>query len=213
MVFDHGKARIFRNGLELTKGLGLYSSVRVRDMWYDSSQAFWEITKLENDRLTAIGYWPWISMTQSWDLSILNDKTILWNIEREIWEDVLLEKEQVNMMLSDKYKEWFTNKRIYGKFPEKFNSHNGFFWDRLWCGDGASTVGTKKAKIKKGFFSAEILPSLIFGFSPDCQARYCVVENTDDLFESRVLQCELGSGESSGSGKNVYFTGQIKIIN
>jgi len=213
LVFDHGKARILWNGIELTKELGLYSSVRVRDMWYDSSQAFWEIEKLEKDRLIVTGHWPWISMTQIWDLSLMSDETILWNIERDIWEDVLLEKEQVNMMLSDKYKEWFANKRIYGKFPGKFKSHDGFFWDRLWCGDGASTVGTRKAKLKKGFFSAEILPSLTFSSSQDCQARYSIIENTDDLFKSRVLQCELGPAETPSSGRKAYFNGQIKIIN
>jgi ABC-type polysaccharide/polyol phosphate transport system ATPase subunit len=213
LIFDYGRARIFWNGRELTKGLGLYSSVMVAGMWYDSSQAFWEIRKLEKTKLSIIGYWPWISITQGWNFSILDEKTILWNIEREAWDDVRLDKEQVNLMLSDTYKEWFTNKRIQGKFPEKFNAHNGFFWDRLWCGDTTSTVGVKKVKLKKGVLSRGTLPSLIFGFSPHCQARYCVIENTDDLFQSRVLQCELSSVESRGSQNNLYFDGQIKIVN
>jgi len=213
LVFDHGKARIFWNKLELTKGLGLYSSVMTGGMWYDSSQAFWEIQKLEKGNLTVTGRWPWISMTQSWNFSIINEKTILWNIEREIWEEARLVKEQVNLMLSDTYKEWFTNKRIHGKFPERFSAHNGFFWDRLWCGDATSTVGVKRSKLKKGIFNRGILPSLIFGFLPHCHARYCIIENTDDLFQSRVLQCELGAGEAIDSEKNIYFNGQIKIIN
>jgi len=213
LVFDHGKARIFWNGLELTKGLGLYSSVMVAGMWYDSSQAFWEIRKLEKEKLAVTGHWPWISMAQSWSFSIIDEKTILWNIEKDIWEDVRLDKEQVNLMLSDTYKEWFTNKRIHGRFPERFSAHNGFFWDRLWCGDATSTVGVKRSRLKKGIFNRRILPSLIFGFLPHCQARYCVVENTDDLFQSRVLQCELGAGEAIDSEKNIYFNGQIKIIN
>lgn len=213
LVFDHGKARIFWNGLELTKGLGLYSSVMAAGMWYDSSQAFWEIRKLEKGKLAVIGHWPWISMEQSWSFSIINEKTILWNIERGTWEDVRLDKEQVNLMLSDTYKEWFTNKRIHGRFPERFSAHNGFFWDRLWCGDATSTVGVKRSKLKKGIFSRGILPSLIFGFSPHCQARYCVIENTDDLFQSRVLQCELGAAEAMDPEKNVYFDGQIRIVN
>jgi len=213
LVFDHGKARIFWNGLELTKGLGLYSSVMTAGMWYDSSQAFWEIRKLEKGKLAVTGHWPWISMTQNWNFSIINERTLLWSIERETWEDVILDKEQVNLMLSDTYKEWLTNKRIHGRFPERFSAHNGFFWDRLWCGDATSTVGVKRSKLKKGIFSREVLPSLIFGFSPHCQARYCVIENTDDLFQSRVLQCELGAGEAIDSGKNVYFEGQIRIVN
>ncbi|MBU1912687.1 MAG: ABC transporter ATP-binding protein [Candidatus Omnitrophica bacterium] len=211
LVFDHGKARIFWNGLELTKGLGLYSSVMAAGMWYDSSQAFWEIRKLEKGKLVVMGHWPGISMAQSWSFSIINEKTILWNIEKAAWEDVRLDKEQVNLMLSDTYKEWFTNKHVHGKFPERFSGHNGFFWDRLWCGAATSTVGVKRAKFKKGIFSRGTLPSLIFGFSPHCQARYCVIENTDDLFQSRVLQCELGAGEAMDSEKNVYFDGQIRI--
>jgi len=213
LVFDHGKTRIYWNGIELTKGLGLYSSVMAYGMWYDSSQAFWEIQKSEKGKITVMGYWPWISMTQSWNFSIINEKTILWRIERSAWEDVRLDKEQVNLMLSGAYKEWFTNKRIHGRFPERFSAHNGFFWDRLWCGDATSTVGVKKAGLKKGIFSREVLPSLIFGFSPRCQARYCVIENTDDLFQGRILQCELGAGDTAGAEKNVYFDGQIRIAN
>jgi len=213
LVFDHGKTRIFRNGIELTKGLGLYSSVMVSGVWYDSSQALWEIQKSEKGKLTVTGYWPWISIEQTWSFSVINEKTILWNIERNAWEDVRLDKEQVNLMLSDAYKEWFTNKRIHGNFPERFSVHNGFFWDRLWCGDATSMVGVKKSKLKKGIFSREALPALIFGFSPRCRARYCVIENTDDLFQSRILQCELVSGEAPGSEKNVYFDGQIRISN
>jgi hypothetical protein len=209
LSFEHGKARIFYKGRELTKGLGLYTSAMSAGLWYDSSQASWGIKELEKGKLTAIGHWPRIPMTQRWDFFLPDEKTIIWKIEREIWDDAVLDKEQVNLMLSDAYKEWFTNKRIAGKFPGRFNDHNGFCWDRLWCADAPASAGVKKCKLKKGIFSRGILPSLIFGFSPHCQGRYCVIENTDDLFQSRLLQCELGAGEE----KKAYFDGYIRIAN
>ncbi len=213
LVFEHGKGRLFWKGAELTKGLGLYSSVLSGGMWYDSSQALWQIQRLEARRLIAIGRWPWIPMTQTWEISLSNEKLISWKIVKEIWEDIILEREQANIMLSDRYKEWFTNKRIHGRFPETFGEHNGFFWDRLWCGDTASTVGIKKCRVRKGVFTRMFLPSVVFGCSAESQARYCVIENTDNIFEGRILQCELDSKQQRGATqKTRYFDSQIRII-
>lgn len=213
LVFDYGKGRIFWDGVEFTKGLGLYSSVFLQDRWHDSSQAFWEVQRLDKKRLLAVGHWPWISMAQNWEISLLDEETLLWKITKETWEDVVSEREQVSLMVSDKYTEWFSQKKTHGKFPQSFIEHNGVFWDRLWCGNSALPIGIKRCKVKKGIFTRQFLPSIIFDCSADCQARYSIIENTDNLFQSRVLQYELDSNQESTSDKNKYFEGRIKIVN
>lgn len=203
VIFDHGKGRFFWGGKELTKGLGMYSSVFFNNISYDSSQAFWEIVESNGNKLKVTGNWCWIPMMQTWEISLLDETTIAWRIDRTGWEDFSSDKEQVNIMLSDAYKKWFIPKELSESFPVKFREHSGNFWDRLWCRDGALTMGIKKCKS---------LPSLSFSCLLDCQVRYSAIENTDDLFQARVLQYELYPDSKGGLAAEKYFSGQIKII-
>jgi len=212
LFFDHGKGRLFWAGAEITKDLGLYSSVLSKEVWYDSSQAYWEVRESGKGKLTAIGLWPWIPISQTWEFSLPNEKTLLWRISNEIWDEAVLEKGQANLMLSNKYKEWFVYKKASGKFPDRFIQHNGVFWDRLWCGDTASPIGVKKCKLKKTFLDRQFLPALIYSCSADYQGRYSIIENTDNLFQARILQCELSSSQRYNADGNKYFDAQIKII-
>lgn len=213
LVFDNGKGRLFWKGIELTKGLGLCSSVFLKGVWYDSSQAFWEIQKLDQKRLTAVSYWPWIPLTQTWKICLADENTVIWEIEKEIWDNVILEREQASLMLSDHYQEWSVNKQVRGKFPEAFSEPNGIFWDRLWCGDITSSIRVEQRMVGKKFLAKQFLPAVTFDCSIDCQARHFIIENTDNLFEARALQCEFNSNQkySVNKDKDKYFKGRIKI--
>lgn len=213
LVFDNGRGRIFWNGTELTKGLGLYASIFFKDVWHDSSQAFWEVKKLDQKRLSAVGYWPWLPLIQTWKICLEDENTVVWDIKKEIWDDVILKREQVNLMLSDNYKAWSAHKRIHGKFPSTFSKHSGIFWDRLWCGDTTSPIRVEKQRIGNRILGGQLLPAVALDCSIDCPARYFIIENTDDLFEARVLQCEFDSNQKCGVNKDrdKYFEGRIKV--
>lgn len=209
LILDYGKGRIFWDKEELTCGLGLYSSVSSEGVWFDSSQASWRTHILEQRRLVAVGSWPWIPMTQEWEISLLNEKTIKWKITKQAWGKVTLDCEQANLMLSNKYREWFTGKYTNGNFPEKFKVD---CWDRLWCGDMTSSAGVRKCKLKKNILNRKFLPTVVFGCSTDSHVRHCVIENTDNLFQGRILQYELYSQSTNDLLEKRYFEGQIKII-
>ncbi|MBU2221462.1 MAG: hypothetical protein KJ722_02465, partial [Candidatus Omnitrophica bacterium] len=213
-IFDNGKGKIIWDGVELTKGLGLYSSVFLQERWHDSSQAYWQVFSIDADRMVVVGHWPWVPMKQIWQISLSDERTIMINITREIWDDEIsaAEREQIGFMVSDKYKEWFSPRQIKAKFPVDFIEHNGAFWERLWCGDASSCIGVEKGLIKKGLFKSKFIPSLCFESLPDCQARQAIVENTDDLFRARVMQYEISPRFGCGKGASVYFNGKIKII-
>lgn len=213
-IFDHGKGKIVWDGLELTKGLSLYSSGFMQERWHDSSQAYWQVSRMDAKRMVVVGQWPWVPMKQIWEISLTDARTITIKISREIWDDkvIVIEREQVGLMISDYYKEWFSPRQIKAKFPDDFIAHNGAFWERLWCGDGNSCIGVEKGLVKKGLFNNNFIPSLCFESLPDCQARHAIVENTDDLFQARVMQYEISPRAESGSGTGVYFHGMIKII-
>ncbi len=213
LVFDNGKGRLFWKGIELTKGLGLCSSVFLKGVWYDSSQAFWEVQKLDQKRLTAVSYWPWLPLIQTWKICLADENTVIWEIEKEIWDNVILEREQVSLMLSHHYQEWSVNKQVRGKFPEAFSEPNGIFWDRLWCGDITSSIRVEQRMVGKKFLVKQFLPAVTFDCSVDCQARYFIIENTDNLFEARALQYEFNSNQkcSVNKDRDKYFEGRIKI--
>ncbi len=213
-IFDHGKGKIVWDGLELTKGLGLYSSGFLQERWHDSSQAYWQVSRTDANKMVAIGYWPWLPMKQVWEISVSDTRAITIKINKEIWDNeiIAVEREQVGLMVSDKYVEWFSPRQIRARFPGDFIEHNGSFWERLWCGDGNSCIGVEKSLIKRGLFKSKFIPSLCFEPFPDCQARHAIVENTDNLFQARVMQYEISPRTGCGTGASVYFNGKIKII-
>ena len=212
LVFEYGKLRLFFKGAEVTKGLGLYSSVLCRGIWHDSSQGLWQVKALEDRRLVAVGRWPWLPVVQKWEVVFLDDTTVLWEITRDAWEDFDTEREQVSLMLSDKYQEWFVQKKTQGRFPKEFSDHNrGIFWDRLWSGDTQLPIGAKGCKLGQGIFSRRLLPSVVWDCSQDSFSRHLSIENTDTLFKARVLQCELESVRKDSAQKNKYFSGKVKI--
>lgn len=213
-VFNNGKGRIFWGSKELTKALGLYSSVFLADRWHDSSQASWELAGLEENSLEVKGYWPWVPISQTWKVSIPDRRTILIKIYKEIWDEELFKtgREQVSLMVSDAYREWFSPRQIKGRFPADFIEHNGMFWERFWCGDSSLGVGIRKGTVKEGFFLRKNLPALLFESSPGCRARYAIVENTDNLFQARVLQYEIAPAGEAPDSKGVYFEGCLKIL-
>jgi len=213
-IFDHGKGRILWDGLELTKGLSLYSSGLMQERWHDSSQASWQVSKVDAQNIVAVGQWPWVPMKQIWEISLSEARTITIKISKQIWDDkvVVIEREQVGLMVSDYYKEWFSPQQIKAKFPEDFIEHTGIFWERLWCGDASSYLGVEKGLIRKGLINSNYIPSLCFESCPDSQARHAIVENTDNLFRARVMQYEISPRAEGGGRTSVYFHGKIKII-
>lgn len=212
-VFDGGKGRIFWQRRELTSGLGLYTSIALEDRWVDSSQAFWRVQELDKVMLVTIGYWPWVPFRQTWEISILDERMIFWRIIGDNRGDAVLRGEQVNLMVSSCYKEWFAHKDTRNEFPEEFMSHNGISWNRLWQGDGVLPIGVIRHKINKGIFNREFMPTVIFESAKHSQEYYSAIENTDDLFRSRVLHYETITGQhyNIDNNKHKHFEAKIKI--
>lgn len=217
LVFDHGKGRIFWKDTELTKGLGLYFSVFSSGVWYDSSQASWKVCEVGKERLSLTGSWPWVFLAQNWEFTLLNEKELLWKISEEKWAEFELEKAQVNIMLSDVYKEWFVKEKgallkNSGKFPREFIPYNGIYWDRLWGGgEPLYPAAVRKSYLRKSFLNRVCLPEVTLNCSGGQYIPRYAVENTDDLFRSRVLQCELKPGPEEGLSGNREISVRIQI--
>ncbi|MCM8763730.1 MAG: hypothetical protein NC927_01420, partial [Candidatus Omnitrophica bacterium] len=176
-IFESGKGRIFWKDKELTTGLGVFTSLRYLGIWRDSYQGVWQIIEKNATSILVLGEWPFIPVMQDWKLKLLNENLIKWRIETEIFEEIALEIEQANLMLSNKYKEWIVPHLIKGNFSEEFTADYNILPYRFWSG-----------KVKEGIgVINEILPEILFRINLG-NPLIAVIENTDDLYCARLLQ-------------------------
>lgn len=206
LIFDSGKCRIFWNNLELTKGLGLYSSFFYDKRWHDSSQALWDVRDVSAEGLVVVGSWPWASLTQIWDIRLLDEKRIIMKTVRENRDSIIIEKWQTCLMLSNRYKQWFVSGHEHGWFPRDFNEHNGLCWDRVWSGQGASRIGVKRRGFGMGFLCKTHLPDVVLECLSHSNAVGMSILNTDNLYEARILQCGLEAcGKTDGTQQELLI--------
>ena len=101
--FDQGKGRLFWKGLELTSGLGMYTSIYASGFWQDSEHAEWEVTKVHETKMVMKGNWPTLPVTQIWQIELKDETTFDVKIDMEVLDKVTIEGEQqVNLMLNSK---------------------------------------------------------------------------------------------------------------
>ncbi len=210
-----GKGKIFWNGIECTKGLGFYTSFFIRGFWNDSSHARWQVRSENDNRIEAQGYWPRLSLRQIWEIHVVDEHSILWKVRSMVWDTregtAEVEREQVNIMLSDKYKEWFAPGGTYKRFPDRFNHHDGKRWDQLWSGDASARIGVKKVKMRSGLLERQYIPAVTLHCYSHDGGYETLVENADDLFQARILQCQSPLFPRELSGRERCIEGCINI--
>lgn len=201
-IFDDGKGRIFKDGKELTSGLGFYTSMRYAGIWYDSSLADWKVTYQKEDTIIANGDWPYIPISQTWRIGFIAEDLIQWKIEMEVFEEVSLEIQQANLMLDSKYRSWKVPGIIEGNFLDEYTADYDIFPFRFWygCLDGEG-LGAISENLPAVFFSCNKKDG-------DCRG---IVENSDHLYKGRLLQYQKSFSKIIPPGTYDYFEGIIKV--
>ena len=209
-MFNNGKIILLWKNMEITKNLSGYTSLRSFVKWFDSTQVEWKVLEKNEKRIVARGKWSGLPISQTWEMLFLSPEEILWNIDMEVFESVSIVKEQANIMLSDKYKEWETQSGQSGLLPEKFRENVNDDWDTICSAKaGDSFIGIKGFNDQGTDF-----PSVTF----DCRSQneeYKVnIINSNPFYKGRVLQClKENNGKSSNylPGKYHYFSGKISV--
>jgi len=202
-IFDRGKGKIFWKQKELTTGLSLYSSVRHNGIWHDSYQAVWEVNKIKDKYLEVCGDWPYIPISQVWQIQLVEGNLIHWKIEMDIYQAVNLEMMQANLMLSSEYQSWiFPKTNLQCVFPNEYTQEYDILPFRFWYG----------RPIESGFIlMGNNLPELSFLTKLQDESIRGIIENTDYLYQARLLQYQKSSIDKLSPGKKIYFDGLIKI--
>ena len=199
-IFDRGRGIISWKGNELTAGLGVYSSIRSGGIWYDSYQATWEVKHKDENKITIVGGWPHIPVSQTWRLEFVGKNTIFLDIDMRIYRSIELEFEQTNIMLLPGYKKWIAPNSAQGEFIDDYTKAYDILPFRFWYG---------KADKLSAF--AETLPRVTFNCSGSQNETRGIIENTDSLYEARLLQYQKINQSEVNQGERQYFKGVIEI--
>lgn len=186
-VFEDGRGCIFWNGREVTKHLGLYTSLRSGYRWYDSkSKAGWKITDRSGDSFNITGEWFDLPIIQNWHIRLKEENMIEFSINMSTKDKVEVDRLQANIMLSERYKEWFSDssKGVFSDFKGNIDDD----WEIL-CSEaidrdsGKSYVGVSKNKV-----NGAVMPAVKF-IALQEKPGYCMnVLNSDLYHRGRILQ-------------------------
>ncbi|MCK9595147.1 MAG: glycosyltransferase family 39 protein [Candidatus Omnitrophica bacterium] len=159
-VFDSGSCRIFYNGVEITRGLGLFSAVLSQQSWRDSLEAVWSVKKEGDSRLIASGRWMFAPVKQIWVIDVFPGK-ITWRIKLEGENNVKIKAIDCKLMLSDKYKVLTASTGIQKALDFRYADEP---CKRVWAGSGSDTMTftprpEDKLSLPKITLAADLLPA------------------------------------------------------
>ena len=202
-VFDRGRGRIFFEGKELTTGLGVYTSVRSCGVWNDSYQAVWKIKQKDDNRIVVSGDWSSLPISQTSQIELIEENSILWKVDTEIHEEVSLEIEQANLMFLSEYKTWGIPGICKGEFIDEYTQDYDILPFRFWYGK------SDQIEIKASDANP---PSILFKCNQKDGHFRAIVENTDYLYKARLIQYQKSNHIAKLSPqKYTLFEGAIKI--
>jgi hypothetical protein len=121
--FSNGKAYFWYNDQQLTSDRGMRTSFEYKNKVYYSFEAVWQVKKISDDVLEAMGNWPDIpGLTQVWRLSLLSGQEIKSEVALENKEPLEIKEFQFDVSISEKYRLYTTvGKRK--SFPKGENAY------------------------------------------------------------------------------------------
>ena len=206
-TFDKGRGRIFYKDRELTKKLGVYASLRSKNRWNDSfSRAVWSIEE-SKDGLKFLGNWLYLPIRQYWQFNLSKKNVIDFSISMLVDKKISVDRQQVNIMLSEEYQDWFAKDKN-GIFP-LFKGDIDDDWDVLWFKANIEkkefVAAAGDSKKNKELPKVKLVPQQI---NPDWQLR---IVNSDIYHRGRILQYLKNKEEDLSPGEYLYYKGAIEI--
>jgi ABC-type polysaccharide/polyol phosphate transport system ATPase subunit len=205
LVFNNGRASLFCGGREVTKKLGLYTSMLVNGgdlpgagVWHDSTKAVWRCTRIDARTVRCRGEYISAPLVQEWEISLDERGVVKWSVVLEVLAPVRIERRQANAMLSEAYRTW-SGGDARGGFPPEFTSRDYHNWEILASPPGASMIAAGAESLPEAEFSAtasEFAPTIV---------------NSNFLFSGRVLMYLALEPVSLGPGRYPYFSGELRL--
>ncbi len=205
ILFNNGRASLFHGGREVTKKLGLYTSMLLnsRDLpgtgiWHESTKAVWSCTSIDGETIRCRGEYISAPVVQEWELALDREGILKWSVWLEVLEPVRIERRQANAMLSEVYRRWSSGDAS-GDFPLEFTSRDYHNWEILASPAGASMTA----------FGRDSLPGVQFCATTSGFAA--TVVNSNFLFSGRVLMFLELEAVNLQPGRYPYFSGELRL--
>jgi len=204
LLFDKGSARVYKNGKELTKNIALYTSMRSKGRWHDSSSsALWKIISNDGRSIRAFGKWLDLPLSQEWEIVIRDKGLFAWEVVLGVEKEIALDRLQANIMSSERFSQWLGGKEE-GLFPE-FRGAIDDSWDCLWQGRKDDRVIGLKEDPEHN------LPGISLAVRELNPQWNLKIVNSDIYHRARILQCSSSAKTNFLPGKYPYFSGILEI--
>lgn len=204
-IFESGRGRLYWEGVELTKKLGVYTSLRSRGRWHDSATCtLWKVEEKDKMAIVAEGRWLYLPISQHWRFS-LKHNFIEFDVKMKVSEKIEVDRLQTNIMLSERYSGWVTGKNK-GYFPF-FKADIDDEWDCVYsAGNDSRYIGVlAQLSDKISLPMVSLLPS-------DSNLAWSLnIINSDIYHRGRVLQCLNAKKAQIPPGEYHYFSGRISV--
>jgi ABC-type polysaccharide/polyol phosphate transport system ATPase subunit len=203
--FDKGKGCIYWKGIELTKGIGLYTSIRANGRWHDSySKALWKVKEKNREKIEVFGKWLYLPISQHWEIRLKGEDLLEFKVKMKVDKEIKVDRLQANLMLSERYSGWIADKdKERGSFPG-FKADVNDDWDCIWSGGKNAQRITVTEKDGR-------LPSIIL-LPQALESDWCLnIINSDIYHQGRVLQYLNSRQRTISPGEYPYFLGMISI--
>lgn len=205
-VFDKGRGRIYWDQKELTKKLGLYTSLRSERRWHDSaSSAVWKIEESRKDMIRVSGKWLYLPIIQYWTIKLKENWIIEFNAAIKAEKAVEIDRAQTSLMVLEKYSRW-TADGNNGIFP-LFKKDIGDDWDCIHSTENGSGC----VAVSGGPEHENELPSIVFFPETALPGNSLNVLNSDIYHRGRVLQYSNQKKTIILPGEYAYFHGNISF--
>ncbi|MBI4846582.1 MAG: ABC transporter ATP-binding protein [Candidatus Omnitrophica bacterium] len=202
LLFERGKGRLFWQDAEITKQLGIYTSLCSKSRWHDShSKAVWEVLDQAGSRITAIGKWLYLPVTQTWTIVFADSNIIFLTVQMQVKEKISFDCMQTNVMLSEQYGGWGTEqgKDVFPAFQEDMDDN----WQLV------------SPELKTAYVAVEqkqgILPAVRLFTEEDTPFGCLCVLNTDIYHRARLLQHRVKTLKEFDPGEYLFYQGKIAV--
>lgn len=206
-AFERGSGRLFWEGIEITKGLGFYTSLRSMGRWHDSfSSTLWHIETVQDGLIAACGTWMTLPVRQRWKLWLGEHDTVGFEVSMRVEEEIRVDRLQANLMVSEKYTHWFA-----GGEGGSFSGFSGYIdddWQVLYSFPFDSGAPPTPLVVKA---AQAALPAVAFAVDGECRGCLLNVVNSDLFHRGRVLQCLRNGLEVFLPGDYTYCAGTVTI--
>ena len=198
------KVEIYWQDKLITSEIGLDTLFRCGEKSYRAQDGSWNIRKDNDNQISITISWndnP--GFIQIWRLILKDDNTFFWEIDMTISDKIKIRNKQVELILSQEYKKWFTQDEK-GDFSRLSRQGNTVILNKYIN----NCMGVSCAN-DNGFFMPELLFNRDGSFS--AASYISKIAAKEAVIKLRYLEIDRKENFYSIPGTYKYFNGELKV--